>query len=74
MKLTNFLEIFFILAAGLAMPFIVIGSYFNFIPKQERSKPWAIAFLIISILYAMAYAYFSWQAIKNSENWKNLLK
>jgi len=56
------------LTAGLAMPFIVIGSYFNFIPKAERTKPWAIAFLIISILYAVAYTYFSWRMIKNSEN------
>jgi len=59
MKPRNLLEIFFILAAGLAMPFIVIGSYFNFIPKAERSKPLAIFFLVLSILYATAYAYFS---------------
>jgi len=72
MKPHNLLEIFFILAAGLAMPFIVMGSYFNFIPKAERAKPWAIAFLIISILYALAYSYFSWRMIKNSENWRNL--
>ena len=74
MKPSNFLEIFFILAAGLAMPFIVLGSYFNFIPKAERTKPWAIFFLIISILYAITYAYFSWRMIKNSESWKDLTK
>ncbi len=72
MKTRNLIEIFFILAAGLAMPFIVIGSYFNFIPKTERSKPLAICFLVLSILYAVAYAYFSWQVIKSSENWRNL--
>jgi len=38
-KSSNSLEAFFILACGLAMPFIVIGSYFNFIPKAERVKP-----------------------------------
>jgi thiol:disulfide interchange protein len=38
MKSNNLLEAFFILAAGLAMPFIVLGSYFNFIPKVDRGK------------------------------------
>lgn len=38
MKSSNLLEVFFILAAGLAMPFIVLGSYFNFIPNTERNK------------------------------------
>lgn len=74
MKSSNLLEVFFILAAGLAMPFIVLGSYFNFIPNTERNKWWAIVFLIISVLYALAYAYFSWQSVKNSESWKNLMK
>jgi thiol:disulfide interchange protein len=38
MKPNSFLEAFFILACGLAMPFIVIGSYFNFIPKEKRTE------------------------------------
>ena len=68
MKPSAFLEVFFILAAGLAMPFIVMGSYFNFIPKLERTKTLGIYFLIISILYALAYSYFSLRLIKNSES------
>ena len=59
MKLSEFLEIFFIIAAGLAMPFIVIGSFFTLISEKNRSKPLAIFFLIISIVYALLYAYFS---------------
>jgi hypothetical protein len=58
MKLGDFLELFFVIAAGLAMPFIVIGSYFNLVPKS-RSKPLAICFLIVSIIYALLYTYFS---------------
>lgn len=54
------------------MPFIVIGSYFNLVPKQDRGKPLTIFFLITSIVYASIYAYFSWQALKNSENWKKI--
>jgi hypothetical protein len=59
MKLSEFLEIFFVIAAGLAMPFIVIGSFFNLVSKGNRNKPLAIFFLIISIVYALLYAYFS---------------
>jgi len=72
MKPRNLLVNLLILGAGLDMPFIVIGSYFNFIPKAERSKPLAICFLVLSVLYAVVYAYFSWQAIKNSGNWRSL--
>ena len=60
MNIINFFELFFVIAAGIAMPFIVIGSYFNFFPNPEdRRKIGAIIFLIISIVYALAYAYFS---------------
>jgi hypothetical protein len=27
---------------------------------------------VLSILYAVAYAYFSWRVIKNSGNWRSL--
>lgn len=74
MKFTNFFELTFIFLAGFAMPFIVIGSYFNFVAKSDRHKPLTICFLVISVLYAMAYAYFAWQALKNSDNWKRLVK
>jgi len=60
MKLIDFLEIFFVIAAVMAMPLIVIGSYFTLVPqKEERSKPLVIFFLIISIIYALTYSYFS---------------
>ena len=59
MKINDFFELFFVITAGMAMPFIVIGSYFNFVPKKERDKPLAIFFLIITIIYALVYAYFS---------------
>jgi len=59
MKLIDFLELFFVIAAGMAMPFIVIGSYFNFVPVKERTKILTIFFLIISIAYALLYCYFS---------------
>jgi cytochrome c biogenesis protein CcdA len=66
--MTKILEIIFIFAAGLAMPFIVIGSYFNLVPSEQRSKPLSIFFLIISVIYALAYAYFSWKALSSSDN------
>ena len=61
MKIKNLVEIFFTFATCLAMPFIVIGSYFGFIP-----------ILIITVLYALFYSYISWQHLKNSDNWKRL--
>jgi len=59
MKINDFFELFFVITAGMAMPFIAIGSYFNLVPKKERDKPFAIFFLIITIIYALVYAYFS---------------
>ena len=59
MKPHNLLEIFFILTAGLAMPFIVVGSYFNLVPAEKRTEPLTIFFLVISIIYALIYSYFS---------------
>jgi len=59
MNIKDFFELFFVIAAGLAMPFIVIGSYFNLVSNtKERSKPLAIFFLVISIIYALTYCYF----------------
>ena len=68
MKVSEFLELFFIILGGMAMPFIVIGSYFNLVKKTERSKVLAIVFLVISIFYALIYSYFAWQSLKNSNN------
>jgi hypothetical protein len=59
MNLIEFLELFFVIAGGMAMPFIVIGGYFLSIPRSDRNKPVAIFFLIITILYALSYSYFS---------------
>jgi hypothetical protein len=59
MKVNEFLELFFIIVGGMAMPFIVIGSYFNLVKKTERNKVLAIVFLIISVLYALIYSYFA---------------
>jgi hypothetical protein len=59
MNIKDFFELFFVIAAGIAMPFIVIGSYFNLVSEKERSKPLAIFFLIISIIYALIYTYFA---------------
>jgi len=36
MNVKDFFELFFVIAAGIAMPFIVIGSYFNLVPRGER--------------------------------------
>jgi len=36
MNVKDFFELFFVIAAGIAMPFIVIGSYFNLVPHGER--------------------------------------
>jgi len=58
-KKNNFLESFFVIVAGLAMPFIVVGSYFNLTLADERDEPLAIFFSFISIVYALLYAYFS---------------
>ncbi|MEG7978857.1 MAG: hypothetical protein NY202_02960 [Mollicutes bacterium UO1] len=69
MNLIDFLEIFFVITGGIAMPFIVIGSYFNLVSKkEERSKPLVIFFLIISIIYALTYSYFAWKSLKNNES------
>lgn len=74
MSIVEFFELFFVIAAGIAMPFIVIGSYFNLVSNtKERSKPLAIFFLVISIIYALTYIYFSWQSIKGSSNWKRIV-
>jgi len=59
MSVRDFLELFFVIAAGLAMPFIVIGTYFSLVSPKDRAKPLTIFFLIISILYALTYSYFS---------------
>ena len=74
MKVSEFLELFFIVVGGMAMPFIVIGSYFNLVKKEERNKILEIVFLVISVLYALIYSYFAWQALKNSSNWKKIMK
>jgi hypothetical protein len=68
MKASEFLELFFIIVGGMAMPFIVIGSYFNLVKKAQRSKTLEIIFLIISVLYALIYSYFAWQSLKDSKN------
>ncbi|KLL05086.1 MAG: hypothetical protein MRERV_5c009 [Mycoplasmataceae bacterium RV_VA103A] len=75
MNIKDFFELFFVVAAGIAMPFIVIGSYFNFFPNPEdRRKIGAIFFLIISIIYALAYTYFAWKAIKrDNASWKRIM-
>lgn len=54
------------------MPFIVIGSYFTTIPKDQRNKLFSWFFLIISIIYALTYSYFAWEALKRSDNWKRI--
>jgi len=60
MNIKDFFELFFVIAAGIAMPFIVIGSYFNLVSNEkERSKPLAIFFLIVSVIYALIYTYFA---------------
>ena len=59
MSIGEFLELFFVIVAAVAMPFIVIGSCFNFVSPKERAKPLTIFFLIISIIYALLYSYFS---------------
>lgn len=75
MKLIDFLEIFFVVAGGIAMPFIVIGSYFNLVSeKEERSKPLVIFFLIISIIYALTYSYFAWKSLKSGKSWQRIVE
>ena len=75
MNIKDFLEIAFIIAAGVAMPFIVIGSYFNLVSAgEERCKPLAILFLIISIIYALLYSYFSWKSIKKTDGWERIIE
>ena len=75
MSIVDFFELFFVIAAGVAMPFIVIGSYFNLVSNtRERSKPLAIFFLVISIIYALTYIYFSWQSVKSSGSWKRIIE
>ncbi|RHZ35285.1 hypothetical protein GvMRE_IIg132 [endosymbiont GvMRE of Glomus versiforme] len=58
------LEIFFIIASGISMPFIVMGSYFSLTLEKDRSKPLIIFFLIISVVYALLYSHFSWNNIR----------
>ncbi|MCE8163600.1 MAG: hypothetical protein I3274_05305 [Candidatus Moeniiplasma glomeromycotorum] len=74
MNLGNFLELFFVIAAGIAMPFIVIGSCFNLVSSGERTRPFAIFFFIISLIYALTYSYFAWGSIKKSDSWKRVVK
>jgi Na+/phosphate symporter len=74
MNVKDFFELFFVIAAAIAMPFIVIGTYFNFFPNpEERRKIGAIIFLIISIIYALAYTYFSWKSLKANASWKRIV-
>jgi len=72
MNVKDFFELFFVIAAGIAMPFIVIGSYFNLVPHGERRTWLTILFLIVSIAYALLYSYFSWKSIKGTESWKRI--
>jgi hypothetical protein len=59
MNVRDFFELFFVIVAGITMPFIVIGSYFTLFPNlDDRRKIGATIFLIISIIYALFYAYF----------------
>ena len=75
MNIKDFFELFFVIAAGLAMPFIVIGSYFNLVSNtKERSKPLAIFFLVISIIYALTYCYFVWSSVKDGSTWKRIVE
>jgi hypothetical protein len=74
MSIGNFFELFFVIAAGIAMPFIVIGSYFNLVPAGERTKPLTIFFLIVSLIYASLYSYFSWKSIQESKSWKRIVE
>ena len=67
MNIVDFFELFFVIAAGIAMPFIVIGSYFNLVPSGERAKPLTIFFLIISIIYALLYFYFSLKSLNQDK-------
>ena len=74
MNIKEFFELFFVIAAGIAMPFIVIGSYFNLVSnKEERSKPLAIFFLVISVIYALIYTYFAWKSLRGSDSWKRVM-
>ena len=59
MNIKDFFEITFVIVAGMAMPFIVIGSYFTSVPKEERTKPLAVFFLVISLIYAVIFTYFA---------------
>ena len=74
MNVKDFFELFFVIAAGIAMPFIVIGSYFNLVPRGERRTWLTILFLIISIAYALLYTYFSWKSIQNSKSWERIVE
>ena len=74
MSIGEFLELFFVIAAAIAMPFIVIGSCFNFIFPKERTKPLTIFFLIISIIYALLYSYFSLRSLtRDNGSWKRIM-
>lgn len=75
MLVKEFFELFFVIATMIATPVIVIGSYCNIFPKlEQRSKPGAILFLIISIIYALSYTYFAWKSIKrDNSSWKRIV-
>ena len=74
MKVGNFFELFFVIAAGLAMPFIAIGSYFNFVPAGKRTEPLTILFLVISLIYALIYSYFACKSIQESKSWQRIVE
>ena len=74
MNVKDFFELFFVIAAGIAMPFIVIGSYFNLVPRGERRTWLTILFLIVSVAYALLYTYFSWKSIQNSKSWERIVE
>lgn len=67
MKLKDYFELFFFVSSAMAMPFIVIGNYFSLISCKDRDAVESIFFLIITIIYAAAYTYFSYKMIIGSE-------
>jgi hypothetical protein len=75
MQVKEFFELFFVIAAMIATPVIVMASYFSVFPKLEYRKNGAIFFLIISIIYALSYTYFAWQSIKrDNSSWSRIVK
>ncbi|WNE40568.1 MAG: Alpha-1,4-glucan:maltose-1-phosphate maltosyltransferase [Mycoplasmataceae bacterium] len=68
MEVKEFFELFFVIAAMIATPVIVMASYFSVFPKLEYRKDGATFFLIISIIYALSYTYFAWKSIKRDNS------